>query len=94
MEESNINVICLESQAFYKLIDKVTEYITEKHQVKEEKWLHTDEAMTLLGIKSKSTLQALRNDGKIRFTQPQKKIILYDRNSIMEYLDKNAQETF
>lgn len=89
-----MEVICLEDKAFYKLIDKVTEYITEKNQVKEEKWMHTDEAMALLGIKSKSTLQALRNEGKIRFTQPQKKIILYDRTSIMEYLDKNAQETF
>jgi len=44
--------------------------------------------MKLLNIKSKSTLQQLRNNGRIRFSQPQKKIILYYTDSIHEYLEK------
>jgi hypothetical protein len=36
----------------------------------------------------------LRDEGKIRFSHPQKKIILYDRDSIGGYLEDNAQETF
>jgi len=59
-----------------------------------EKWINDEEAMTALNIKSKTTLQKLRDEGKIRFSQPQKKIILYDKSSIDEYLDKHAHETF
>lgn len=43
--------------------------------------------MHAMNIKSKTTLQKLRDEGKIRFTQPQKKIILYDRESIEQYLE-------
>jgi len=50
--------------------------------------------MKLLNIKSKSTLQQLRDNGRIRFSQPQKKIILYDTDSIHDYLEKNAKDTF
>jgi hypothetical protein len=64
------------------------------HGPKEDKWISDEEAMHLLRIKSKSTLQDYRNQGKIRFSQPQKKIILYDRDSIMEFLELNARNTF
>jgi len=50
--------------------------------------------MSKLGIKSKTTLQKIRDEGLVRYTQPQKKIILYDNDSINEYLDKNSKETF
>jgi len=50
--------------------------------------------MELLGVKSKTTLQKLRDEGSIRFSQPQKKIILYDRDSVMDYLDKHAKDIF
>ncbi|MEP7218857.1 MAG: helix-turn-helix domain-containing protein [Bacteroidota bacterium] len=50
--------------------------------------------MRLLNIKSRTTLQKLRDEGKIRFSQPQKKIILYDRDSIEAYLQKHAHNTF
>lgn len=94
MEENNINIICLETKAFYKLLDTVTKYIKETHQVKEDTWIQTEEAMNLLGIKSKSTLQELRNNGSITFAQPMKKVILYKKASILSYLDKSTKETF
>ena len=50
--------------------------------------------MRELRIKSTTTLQKLRDEGKIRFSQPQKKIILYDRNSIVEYIEQHVRETF
>jgi hypothetical protein len=89
-----MQVICLEDEAFYALIDKVTEYVKEKHLVKEEKWISTDEAMAKLRIKSKTTLQKLRDEGHIRFSQPEKKIILYDSGSIDAYLEKHAKDIF
>ena len=89
-----MNVICVEEKAFYELFDKVVAYLEEKKPGHQPKWIDGSEAMQLLNISSKTTLQKLRDEGKIRFSQPQKRIILYDRDSINEYLDSHAQNTF
>lgn len=89
-----MNIICLEEDAFYALIDEVVERMKDKEGKKEDKWISGKEAMQKLRITSKTTLQTLRNNGKIRFTQPEKKIILYDSESIDEYLEKHAKDTF
>lgn len=89
-----MEVICLETQAFYALIENVVERLEKKGAAKEERWVGTDDAMALLNIRSKTTLQKLRDEGKIRFSQPEKKLIVYDRESISAYLEKNARETF
>jgi hypothetical protein len=68
--------------------------LQDKHSGDKERWVSDEQAMQLLKIKSKTTLQQLRDGGKIRFSQPQKKIILYDRLSIDAYLEKNARNTF
>ena len=89
-----MQVICLEDKAFYALIDEVVERLREKHGEEKEKWVSGEQAMQLLNITSKTTLQKLRDEGRIRFSQPQKKIILYDRDSINSYLEMNARNTF
>lgn len=89
-----MQVICLEEQAFYALIEQVVKRLQDQHDVRVDKWVDDEEAMRLLGIKSRTTLQKLRDEGKIRFSQPQKKIILYDRDSIDAYLQKHAHNTF
>jgi hypothetical protein len=89
-----MEVICLEDAAFYTLIERVIDRIKEKPGAKTERWISGEEAMKMLRISSKTTLQKLRDEGKIRFSQPERKIILYDIDSINEYLDKNAKDTF
>ncbi len=89
-----MEVICLEDEAFYQLIEKVVSRIKEKEAIKLDKWLSTEEAMDMLKIKSKTTLQKLRDEGRIRFSQPERKIILYDRDSINDYLEKHSKDTF
>ena len=89
-----MEVICLEDKAFYALIEEVVERLKEKHSQELDKWVSGEQAMQLLNIKSKTTLQTLRDEGKIRFSQPQKKIIVYDRDSINTYLEQNARNTF
>ena len=54
----------------------------------ESDWIPTDEAKKLLGIKSKSKMQQLRDYGEIVFTKPGK-IILYSKKSIILYLNKH-----
>ena len=89
-----MEVICLEDKAFYDLIEKVVARIMEKSSMKEDKWITPEAAMDRLNIKSKTTLQKLRNEGRIRFSQPDKRIILYDTASLDEYLDKHSKDTF
>lgn len=89
-----MEVICLQDEAFYALVEQVVQRIKEQNNVKQDKWISSEEAMQMLRISSKTTLQKLRDEGKIRFTQPEKKIILYDVDSINEYLEKHAHDTF
>lgn len=89
-----MEVICLHDEAFYQLIEEVIDRIKEKQKITKEKWVTPERVMEILNIKSKTTLQKLRDTGAITFTQPQKKIILYEYDSIMEYLDSNRQKSF
>jgi len=89
-----MEVICLETKAFYTLIEEVVGRLREKESADQEKWIHSEAVMNLLGIKSKTTLQRLRDEGQIRYSQPHKKIILYDRESVLQYLEVHAKETF
>ncbi len=89
-----MEVICLEESAFYALLDQVVDRIKEREQINEDKWISGEEAMKKLRISSKTTLQKMRDEGMIRFSQPEKKIILYDAASINQYLDKHAKNTF
>jgi hypothetical protein len=89
-----MQVICLEDAALYALIDKVVAHVKEKHSIKTDEWISGEEAMKMLRITSKTTLQKLRDEGKIRFSHPEKKMLLYDPNSIREYLNKHAKDTF
>ncbi|MCX6315957.1 MAG: helix-turn-helix domain-containing protein [Bacteroidetes bacterium] len=89
-----MEVICLEDNAFFNLIDRVVDHIKNTTASKQDKWLSTDQAMERLRIKSKTTLQKLRDEGHVRFSQPEKKWIVYDAESIDEYLEKHSKDTF
>ncbi len=87
-----MKVIVIEEEAFYQLIEDV---IQRLKQPELPKWITEKEASQLLGGRSSSTLQRWRNEGRIRFSQPSKKVILYDRSSIMQLLEaSSAHNTF
>lgn len=89
-----MNVICLDEEAFFALVERVVERIQVKDRRTLDKWVGPEEAMRLLRITSKSTLQKLRDNGHIRFSHPFPKHILYDTDSILNYLEKHAKDTF
>lgn len=87
--------ICMESEAWYAMIKTAVAQIrAEDKAAKEDKWISDEKASSLLNHASKSTMQRLRDSGQIKFTQPTRKLILYDRDSIMAYLNKNTRDTF
>jgi len=87
-----MEIITLEDKAFFALVDEVVKRIKDQQGIKEDKWISGEEAMNKLRISSKTTLQKFRDTGVIRFSQPEKKIILYDTDSINAFLDKNAKD--
>ncbi len=89
-----MEVIMMQTEAFYALIEQVVKRIKETHDIKEDRWVSAEEAMRKLRITSKTTLQKLRDTGAIRFSHPEKKIILYDVESLNEYLEKHVREPF
>ena len=89
-----MEVICLQDQAFYALLEEVIAHIKAKENIKEDKWISAEETMRKLRISSKTTLAKIRDEGRIRFSNPARKLILYDVDSINEYLEKHTRETF
>lgn len=85
----------IDDEAFDELVIKLVAEIKRQLAAKpQRKWISPDEAMDILHIKSKTTLQKLRDEGRIRFSQPEARVILYDRDSIDAYLEKHAKNTF
>lgn len=93
-QKSVYDVICLETPAFYQLVEEVVERLSNKQEPVPDKWINQEQAMQLLGVTSRTTLQKYRDEGSIRFTQPSRRVILYDRDSILEFLEQHAKDTF
>ncbi|MBL4674677.1 MAG: helix-turn-helix domain-containing protein [Mucilaginibacter sp.] len=89
-----MEIVCLESEAFFKLLEEVLKRLRHHRPETTEKWISGPEAMRMLRIKSKATLQKMRDEGVIRFSHPEKRIILYDVDSINAYLEDFVYETF
>lgn len=90
-----MNVIVLEEEAFYELYNKLVADIKKQLGAKpRDKWIDDEEAMSMLKIKSKSTLQKFRDEGKIRYSEVGPRLFLYDSDSIDAYIEKRAQNTF
>ena len=96
-----MEVIIIDSKAFKKLKEDLFEEFkqvlieakkeTLAQLAMESDWISTQEAKKLLGIKSKSKMQQLRDYGEIVFTKPGK-IILYSKRSIITYLNKHQRK--
>ena len=84
----------MESDAFEALLDQLVSRVKRELGVTPDKWISKEEAKQLLRISSDTTLQRYRDEGRIRYSQPDRKLILYDRDSIMLLLDQNVVEPF
>lgn len=89
-----MKVILIEENAFYELLEQAVARLESKLIAKQKNWLTPEEAMKVLGIKSTTTLQRYRDEGKIRFSQPSPRIILYDPKSIEEFLESKSHNPF
>ena len=88
-------IICLKTPAFYALLDSCISHIDAEFNLSSANpWIDSTEAMELLSISSRGTLQKYKDEGKIRYSKTGNKNILYDRKSILDFLESHAQNTF
>ena len=65
-----MEVICLESEAFYSLVEEVVKRVKDNENIEKDKWIQNEEVMELLGVKSKTTLKYMeyyfraKNEGR------------------------------
>jgi len=94
-----MEVITIETGAFQQLMQiqrEAMEHTLEslREQLNDRQWIDEREAMELLGIKSKPTLQKYRDNDWIRYAQhglsTRKCFIKYDRRSILDFLESKA----
>lgn len=90
------NLIMISDKNLFELVEKTLIHLEKLQGNKEQKerWIDSETAKKRMGIKSDTTLQKFRDEGKIRFAKISKKIIMYDSLSIDEFLEKHSYETF
>ena len=85
-----MEIIVFEKEGYYKMLQEfaimVREAVNENKEASQ--WLNTEEAKELLGSKSKSKMQQLRDNGEIDFSQ-HGRIIKYSRQSCLKFLERN-----
>lgn len=96
-----MDVIIIDSEAYFKLLDEQTKFILsklkeyKKDSIGEEgaknEWLTLEEAQKILPYRSKTKWQSLRDNGEIVFAQFGRKL-LYNRSSLLKYIKINAVE--
>lgn len=82
------NFIILKEDNYQQVLDKTLEYLEGKINPSHPRWVTPDEAMKMLNI-GVSTLQKLRNEGKIVYSKISNKNIMYDYQSILDFLEEN-----
>jgi hypothetical protein len=87
-----MEVICIESQALKELIDQTVKRLGQKYNTPLDKWIDGEEAMRMLRIKSPTTLQKLRDEFEIEYSKINSKTIIYDRNSIDNFIERKKQK--
>ena len=86
-----MEVICLDDKAYKGLIATLISQFEDKvKEISRPIWVGQEEAMKVLGVKSKTTLQKLRDENKIIYSQHQPKSIMYNYNSLLKYLADNS----
>ena len=87
-----MEIIVFEKETYWKmqteLMKMFRDSLKEANKPAED-WISTEEAKLLLGVKSKSKMQQLRDTNAIKYSKHGRKFIQYSKASILDYLKKN-----
>lgn len=88
-----MKVIVFQDEAYREMLKELKRVVQEAvdnatPKKKEKDWLNEEEAKMLLGFRSKSKMQKMRDNREIVFTQ-HGRTIMYSRKSIVEFMNQN-----
>lgn len=87
-----MEIIVFEKDSYWKmqteLMKMFRDSLKEANKPADD-WISTEEAKQLLGVKSKSKMQQLRDTNSIKYSKHGRKLIRYSKASILDYLKKN-----
>lgn len=87
-----MEIIVFEKETYWKMQGELIQMFQNalKEATKQpDDWITTEQAKALLGVKSKSKMQELRDTDAIKFSKHGKKSIMYSHKSILEFLKRN-----
>ena len=83
--------ICMDEEVYYDLKEGLINRLKAINQIEHDPWITVDEALSLLSITSQTTLKKFCNQGHIRVSKITEKIVLYDRQSILDFLESRVK---
>lgn len=86
--------ILLDPLQLEMLADILYTRIEKRLSAYQDKWLDLSQVKALLRVSSSSTIQDLRDSGQLRFSKINSRTILYDRDSVLEYIERHIKEKF
>ena len=88
-ESENKKLYCFDDQQMQMMLDHIYAYFQAKDQEQSiEPFLTERQAMELMKIKSDNTLRKYRAEGKIQFKKLSNGKVLYNHQSILDFLNK------
>lgn len=77
-----------------RLANRLAELIMAKQADKNPTWITEHEVMAITGLKSKGQIMKIRQQGLVKYTQPYKRVIMYDKQSVLDFLNKHVRQPF
>lgn len=90
-----MEIIVFEKEAYWKMqseLFKMFQNALQEAKKPEGDWISTEQAKELLGVKSKSKMQDLRDTGAIQFSKHGRRTIVYSKKSVLEFLKRNVPD--
>ena len=85
-------ILVMTENEFEKRIERALQRVIEV-QKKPPEFIGESVALSILGLRSKTSLFHLRQSGAISYSK-MGKIILYRRSSLIKYIERNEHKTF
>ena len=83
--------ICMDEEVYYDLKEGLINRLKTVNEIKYDPWIDVNEALRLLSITSQTTLKKFCDRGYIRVSKITEKIVLYDRQSILDFLESRVK---
>ena len=84
--------ICMDEEVYYDLKEGLLTRLRQINNIQHDPWITANEALQLLSISSQTTLKKFCDSGHIRVSKITEKIVLYERQSILDFLERNVKK--